>query len=206
MKIILSLGLFVSLFALFVLSSRAIAGNNQRFYISVYKGVHHCSKNYGTIAVKEQPINQSVIDKLSQIGLPYFTPLTLSRHTASRTGCFTLIANEPRASFLLQAEVLPPIIQSPVDSVVLTTVTDITLLYEFQVKLTIVDLKTGKTLASAIGVGNTDDFVMGVDLIEGIRGRINGSEKTKEMKVIATSFVDAFNQLVPFIETMPIKF
>lgn len=206
MKIFQSLYLSFLAFTLFTMCSIAIAENNQKFNDFGYKGVHHCSKNYGTIAVKEQPMNQSAMYAFSQIGLSYFVPLTLSRHVASRSGCFTLIANESSASFILKVEVLPPITQTPFDDIVMATVTDTAKLYEFQVIFTIVDLKTGETVASAIGVGNINDFVMGTDLIEGIRGRINGSAKTKEMKVIATGFVDAFNQLVPFIENMPVKF
>lgn len=198
--------MFLITFALVAMCPETVAGSINGFDNSGYKGVHHCARNYGTIAVKEQPMSHDAKYTLSQIGLAYFTSLPLSRHLASRSGCFTLVAYESSASFIMKVEVLPPITKTPLDDIVMATVTDISELYEFQVTLTIVYSKTGQTVASATGVGNGNDFVMGTDLIEGIRGRINGSDKTKEMKIIATGFVDAFNQLVPFIENLPVKF
>lgn len=76
---------------------------------------------------------------------------------------------------------------------------------EAQVILTIVDLETSEIVASVTGTGKSSDVGIGAAFLGGgALGAGGGSSQTPAMKVIAAGFVDAFNQLIPYMDNMAV--
>lgn len=106
MKIFQKLGLFLAVvFALSACSTVKVgggdagpvsgaavsSGDGQKSASSGSTELRRCIKNYGRIAIEEQPMNQQMMFSFSQMGLSSFSPMPLARHAAMSSGCFTLV-------------------------------------------------------------------------------------------------------------------
>lgn len=198
MKILKSIGLFFIL-VVATLSSTVDADEFQKLGNAGYRGLQHCTMNYGTIVIKEVAMSDQTIYVLSQIGMSSSTPVPLARHTAMRSGCYTLVADESSARFAMTAEIKSLSTQMVDNGPALASAVCTMELKEVQVILTIVDLRTGKVVAGGTGTGDPSNFIKGSDLLDNIRGKAPDI-KSKEMKIVATAFVNAFNKLIPFVD------
>lgn len=217
------------------------SGDGEKSASSGSGELHRCAKNYGRLAIEEQPMNQQTIFRFSQMGLSSFSPLPLARHAAMQSGCFTLVdrgasfsmgerereltgekggsknRKTTSARWSLRVEVPQPTTQTGRGAGVLVglipgvggllgmgvaAVAGSVKFSEAQVMLTVVDLETSEIVASVTGTGKSSDFGVGGGFLSGISGFGGGSSQTPEMKVVAAGFVDAFNQLIPLMNSL----
>ncbi|HAS84791.1 MAG TPA: hypothetical protein DCS23_01805 [Candidatus Yonathbacteria bacterium] len=220
------------------------AGDGQKTASSGSGELHRCSKNYGRLAIEEQPMSQQTMMLFSQSGISSFSPMPLARHAAMQSGCFTLV--DRGASFAMgerereingemggsktrktiparwgmKVEVPQPTTSTGAGAGVAAAARFIPGLgglfgvaagavagsmsfTEAQVILTIVDLETSEIVASVTGTGKSSDLGIGAAFLgAGTFGAGGGSSKTPAMKVVAAGFVDAFNQLIPYMDNM----
>ncbi len=217
------------------------SGDGEKSASSGSGELHRCAKNYGRLAIEEQPMNQQTILGFSQMGLSSFSPTPLARHAAMQSGCFTLVdrgasfamgerereltgekggsknRKTTSARWSLKVEVPQPTTQTGrgggallglipgvggLLSMGVAAVAGSMKFSEAQVMLTVVDLETSEIVASITGTGKSSDFGIGGGFLSGISGFGGGSSQTPEMKVVAAGFVDAFNQLIPFMDNL----
>lgn len=258
MKILKSFGLvFLAAFALAgcstvkvgggesgpVSGSAVSTGDGQKTASSGSGELHRCSKNYGRLAIEEQPMSQQTMMLFSQSGISSFSPTPLARHAAMQSGCFTLVdrgaafamgererelngemggskaRKTSSARWGMKVEVPQPTTSTGAGSGVAAlarfipgsglfgaaagAVAGSMRFSEAQVMLTIVDLETSEIVASVTGTGKSSDLGIGAAFLGGgALGAGGGSSQTPAMKVIAAGFVDAFNQLIPYMDNM----
>lgn len=205
--------------------------------------LHRCEKNYGRLAIEEQPMSQQTMMIFSQSGISSFSPMPLARHAAMSSGCFTLVdrgaafamgererqlngemggstnRKTSSARWALKVEVPQPTTQTGQGrglgmlasfvpgGALFGAVAGSMSFSEAQVILTIVDLETSEIVASVTGTGKSTDIGLGAAFLGGIGGGFGGagaggSSQTPAMKVIAAGFVDAFNQLIPYMDRL----
>lgn len=181
-----------------------------------------CAKNYGSVTFEPQQLNPAMTITFSRVNLSTMYINPIFRLAAKQAGCFTLVERgTPDVRYSLKMDMVPPTVSNDVSvgrsaalgaiplfgSLIARAEMDRAaknlFFSESQASLMIVDAKTGEPVIGVVGVGKNTDVSLGAALLTSSPDAIAGlPSQNSSMQVVATSFVDGVNQLVPLIDKL----